>query len=310
MDKETRDRIWKDEYGRWLNYYKKEWPEYDGHLKLCRADAVELQKHVTAIVELLDKNEIWLGNSMKRADDISIQLRQDDKKTVRDVVLYGKDTCGHTLLLESTPEEIEARARSMADFEVECRERKEREAEEAAEKEAKDKAEAEAYWKAHPEYGQHQDGLDADAKEVLKLDAARKNKKNGVAEWTEQISEELDDDANSAKFEACANALPDNMKRTATDWIYSCQSFCEAMNEGLTGFGLYAQNSDRTLKHRKMMEAFRLEGNEWAENITKQYDFACEYDQKKDVYKMKDYSDALGKLAYALSKAHEAKNRP
>lgn len=305
MDKETRDRIWKDEYEHWLTFYKKQWSEYDSHLKLCYADAVELQKHVTAIVELLDKNKIWLGNSMKRTDNISIRLGQEDKKTIEDVVLYGKDTCGHTLMLEPLPEEIEAKARSMADFEVECREHKEHEAEEAAKKEAKDKAEAEAYWKAHPEYGQHQDGLDVDARNVLEQYAALKNKENSVESWTEQVTKELDDKSNYEKFDAIWSQLPNKMRNAIYDWLSSCQSFCTAMNEGLSGFGLYAHNSDRALKHEKMFKLFKTTDNAYAESITKQYDFACTYDLKTDSYTMNDFDEACRKLAYALSEALE-----
>ncbi len=306
MDKETCDRIWKDEYEQWLAFYKKQWPEYDSHLKLCHADAVELQKHVTAIVELLDKNKIWLGNSMKRADNISISLKQEDKKTIQDVVLYEKDTCGHTLLLESLPEEIEAAARSMADFQLWYRERKEQEAEEAAEKEAKDKAEAEAYWKAHPEYGQHQDGLDADAKDMPKQQATLDSKENSVETWTEQVIEELDDKSNYDKFDAIWSQLSNSMRNAIYDWLSSCQAFCTAMNEGLSGFGLYAQNSDRALKHEKMFKLFKTTGNAYAESITKQYDFACTYDTKTDSYLMNDFDEACRKLAYALAEALKA----
>ena len=304
MDDAKRDRVWNDEYETWLKHFKKEYAEYDHHLKLCYEDRLELQKHVDAIVSLLKARKIWLGNSTRSADFIDIRLNEDDHTTLNEVVLSARSTCGHTLLLEKSPEEIEARAREMADFEVARLERIEREEEEEKAKEAKDKAEAEAYWKAHPEYGQHQNGLESHKKEVEEQHIGWMTKKEGVHAWTNGLIKKLDDESSCSEFDKCWNELTESMKETIIRWLASCVSFCESMNEGLSGFGLYAQNSDRTLKHRKMFEAFKLEGNDYADSITKQYDFACEYDFKTETYKPKDFDKACRKVAYAL---HEAK---
>ena len=79
----------------------------------------------------------------------------------------------------------------------------------------------------------------------------------------------------------------------------------EAQNRGMTGFGLYHQNEMRASAHEELLEAFGLTGNEYAEDITKSYDFSDDYDYKTQTYKHLPEYTVVNLLAFALVNARK-----
>lgn len=319
MDKARRDRIYQDEYESWKRHYERQYAEYDSHLKLDYAARIELQKHVDAITELLAKHEIWISNTMKKPTFIDLRLK-DDCKTLESVILSRRDSCGHSMFMELSEEEIDRKAKEMAEFEVERAEREEKEAREAKEEEAKAVKEANEYWKNHPEYGQHQHGIPGSAeleewkRQEKEHQAELEQIKNGNAEqvlvgtWTTDMCTRLEKAAEDGAegVGGSFSSLGKEQQDAIDDYIVYCQAFCDSMNMGLSGAGLYAQDQNRSVAHRRMMRLLGAEGNEYAESITKQFDFACTYDPRSGKYANRDVGVACRLMAWALEEAKAA----
>lgn len=333
MDKAKRDRIYQDEYESWKRHYERQYAEYDSHLKLDYAARMELQKHVDAITELLAKHEIWISNTMKKPTFIDLRLK-DDCKTLESVILSRRDSCGHSMFVELSEEEIDLKAKEMAEFEVERAEREERETKEALEEEARRIKEANEHWERHPEYGQHQHGIPGSEKfekfeeqnrqkeEEHKAELERIKDDNAeqvlVGTWTQEMCVRLEEMAKQAiRRDGSATWLEDSYhsfcmlekdQRDAIDeYIAACQMFCESMNMGLSDGGLYSQNQIRATAHRKMMKLMGVDGNEYAESITKQFDFACVYELNSGKYVNRDKDLAHDLMARALREAKDMK---
>ena len=328
MDKAKRDSIYMDEYYSWKRHYEKQYSEYDSHLKLDYAARIELQKHVDAITELLAKHEIWISNTMKKPTWIDLRLK-DDCKTLESVILSRRDSCGHSMFMEMSEEEIDQKAKEMAEFEVERASREERETKEALDKEACRIKEANEYWEQHPEYGQHQHGIPGSEKfeewtrrkeEERKAELEQIRDDNTeqvlVGTWTQEMCIRLEEMVKQAvKRDGSATWLEDSYhsfcmlekdQRDAIDeYIATCQMFCESMNMGLSGGGLYSQNQTRATAHRKMMKLMGVDGNEYAESITKQFDFACVYELNSGKYVNRDKDLAHDLMAWALREAKD-----
>ena len=88
-------------------------------------------------------------------------------------------------------------------------------------------------------------------------------------------------------------------------YIDECQAFSNAMNEGLTGLGLYSFNESRANAHENMLETFGLENDYAARSATKDFDFTDTYDYKTRKYRHRPYADAENYLAYALVKCRQ-----
>lgn len=101
------------------------------------------------------------------------------------------------------------------------------------------------------------------------------------------------------------DSLDNNGQSLVDTYIDSCREFSEAMNEGLTGLGLYPFNERRANAHESMLEAFGLENDYAARSATKDFDFTDTYDYKTRKYRHRPYADAENYLAYALVKCRQ-----
>lgn len=88
-------------------------------------------------------------------------------------------------------------------------------------------------------------------------------------------------------------------------YVDECQAFSNAMNEGLTGLGLYSFNESRANAHEDMLETFGLENDYAARSATKDFDFTDTYDVKTRKYRHRPYTDAENYLAYVLVKCRQ-----
>ena len=101
------------------------------------------------------------------------------------------------------------------------------------------------------------------------------------------------------------NSLTGEGQAVIDKYIDECQAFSDAMNEGLTGLGLYSFNESRANAHESMLEAFGLENDYAARSATKDFDFTDTYDYKTRKYRHRPYADAENYLAYALVKCRQ-----
>ena len=95
---------------------------------------------------------------------------------------------------------------------------------------------------------------------------------------TEDFVEKIIDDLEMAAhgrnhgFPRLYDTLDSDVQKLVDEYILQCQRFSDAMNEGLTGVGLYTFNSSRSDAHYKMLEAFGLEHDDAALRVTKEFD--------------------------------------
>lgn len=101
------------------------------------------------------------------------------------------------------------------------------------------------------------------------------------------------------------NSLDGEGQAVIDKYVDECQAFSNAMNEGLTGLGLYSFNERRANAHESMLEAFGLENDYAARSATKDFDFTDTYDYKTRKYRHRPYADAENYLAYVLVKCRQ-----
>lgn len=201
-------------------------------------------------------------------------------------------------MFEKTPEEIEAAARRGAQDDVEQAEWKEKQEAEEAEKKRKEEEE----WKAKQKTTKHDLEVkmaEEEAREKTEL------KRKTMRTWHSATEKLLDDIRRGSEHWYAEENLTEAELNAVKKYAAALLAFTEAQNKGMSGFGLYHQNEMRAAAHEELLEAFDLTGNEYAEDITKSYDFSDDYDCNTQTYKHLPEDTIVNLLGFALIQARD-----
>lgn len=306
---EKKKAVYQEYYREHLDHLSKEYERYEENAKVPYKVRLDIEAHLHAIMEILKKNHIWMSDSYIKKNkcegtDISellIKFAGPGSCKVRDILFSNPDSCWCTLLREKTKEEMMVAADGLARTDAEFDERRAREvAELEQERRKKEKREAEAEKKENERRKRLRaevESWQSDRKKFLDHLNSELNKFDILHKPSE-----LDGFDESA-------LLTKNQYAAVKRYVEECFRFSDAMNEGLSGFGLYTFNNDRTNAHENMLDQFDVGYSDLVREATKTYDFCDDYDVKTQKYKHKDIDDAIKMLAYVLVKAIEHENK-
>jgi hypothetical protein len=304
MTEAKKKAIYDKGYAHWLNYYKNEFKEYCSYSKLPIEAKQKVIEYIKAIFDVMKKCGVCMypENVKEPMDDIaSIMLKfgvDGDPESIDDFMISSKTSCWRTVMFEKTPEEIEAAARRGAQHDVEHAEWKEKQEVEEAEKKRKEEEE----WKARQKIIEH--NLEAEIAEE-KARAKLELKRNTMRAWHSATEKLLDDIRCGSKHWYAEEHLTEAELKAVKKYAATLFAFTEAQNKGMTGIGLYHQNEMRAAAHEELLEVFGLTSNEYAEDITKSYDFSDDYDHNTQTYKHLPEDTVVNLLAFALIDARK-----
>ena len=304
MTEAEKKAIYDKGYAHWLKYYKNEFKDYCECSKLPVAAKQKVIEHIKAIFSVMKECGVCMypENVKEPMDDVaSIMLTFGTPgcpESVDDFMISSKTSCWRTVMFEKTPEEIEAAAKKGAQQDVEYAEWKEKQEAEEAEKKRKEEEE----WKAHQKTAEHdveaeKDEADARAKTELKRKTMRA--------WHSATEKLLDDIRCGSEHWYAEEHLTESELKAVKKYANALFAFTEAQNKGLSGFSLYHQNEMRAAAHEELLEAFGLVNNEYAEDITKSYDFSDDYDCKTQTYTHLPEDVVINLISFALIRSRE-----
>lgn len=304
MTETEKKAIYDKGYAKWLNYYKNEFKDYCSCSKLPIEAKQKVVEHIKAIFGVMKEYGVCMYPEKVKEpmeDVASIMLQfgtSGDPESIDDFMISTKTSCWRTVMFEKTPEEIEATARKSAQQDVEHAEWKEKQEAEEAEKKRREEEE----WKARQKITEH----DLEAKRTeeearVKLELKRKTMKA----WHSATEKLLDDIRCGSEHWYAEEHLTEAELKAVKKYAATLLAFTEAQNKGMTGFGLYHQNEMRATAHEELLEVFGLTGNEYAEDITKSYDFSDDYDCNTQTYKHLPEDTVINLLAFALIDARK-----
>ena len=309
MTKAEKKAIYDNGYARWLRYYKNEFKNYCECSRLPVAAKQKVVEHIKAIFGVMKECGVCMypENVKEPMEDVASVILQfgtsGDPDSIDDFMISTKTSCWRTVMFEKTPEEIEAAAQKSAQWDVEQAEWKEKQEAEEAEKKRKDEEE----WKARRKTIERD--VEAErAEEEARAKAELKRKT--MRAWRSATEKLLDDIRVGTEHWYAEDNLSEAELRAAKKYAAALFAFTEAQNRGMTGFGLYHQNEMRASAHEELLEAFGLTGNEYAEDITKSYDFSDDYDCKTQTYKHLPEDTVVNLLGYALVQARDMTSKP
>lgn len=304
MTKAEKKAIYDRGYAKWLKFYRNEFEEYCSCSKLPVAAKQKVIEHIKAIFDVMKECGVCMYPEKVREpmeDVASIMLQfgtSGDPESIDDFMISTKTSCWRTVMFEKTPEEIEAAARKSAQHDVEHAEWKEKQEAEEAEKKRKEEEE----WKARQNTTKHD--LEAKmAEEEVRAETELKRKT--MRAWHSATEKLLDDIRVGAEHWYAEEHLTETELKAVKKYAAALFAFTEAQNKGMTGFGLYHQNETRASAHEELLKAFSLVGNEYAEDITKSYDFSDDYDHKTQTYRHLPEDTVVNLLGYALVQARD-----
>lgn len=304
MTEAEKKAIYDKGYAHWLKYYKDEFKEYCSCSKLPVGAKRKVVEHIKAIFGVMKECGVCMYPEKVKEpmeDVASVMLQfgtSGDPESIDDFMISTKTSCWRTVMFEKTPEEIEAAARKSAQWDVECAEWKEKQEAEEAEKKRKEEEE----WKARQKTIEH--NVEAERAE----EEARKKaelKRKTMRAWHSATEKLLDDIRVGAEHWYAEENLSEAELKAVKKYAAALLAFTEAQNKGLSGFGLYHQNEIRAAAHEELLKVFNLVGNEYAEDITKSYDFSDDYDCNTQTYKHLPEDTVVNLLGYALVQARD-----
>ena len=291
-------------YAHWLKYYKNEFKDYCECSKLPVEAKQKVIAHIKAIFGIMKDCGVCMypENVKEPMDDVaSIMLKfgtPGSPESIYDFMISSKTSCWRTVMFEKTPEEIEAAARRGAQDDVEQAEWKEKQEAEEAEKKRKEEEE----WKARQKTIKHDveaERAEADARAKFEL------KRKTMRAWHSATEKLLDDIRCGSEHWYAEENLTEAELKAVKKYAAALLAFTEAQNKGMTGIGLYHQNEMRAAAHEELLEVFGLTGNEYAEDITKSYDFSDDYDCNTQTYKHLPEDTVVNLLGFALIQARD-----
>lgn len=291
-------------YAHWLKYYKNEFKEYCSCSKLPVAAKRKVVEHIKAIFGVMKECGVCMYPEKVKEpmeDVASVMLRfgtSGDPESIDDFMISTKTSCWRTVMFEKTPEEIEAAARKSAQHDVEHAEWKEKQDAEEAEKKRKEEEERKAR--------QNTTKCDLEARRAEEEARAETElKRKTMRAWHSATEKLLDDIRVGVEHWYAEEHLTEAELKAVKKYAAALFAFTEAQNKEMTGFGLYHQNEMRASAHEELLEAFGLSGNEYAEDITKSYDFSDDYDCKTQTYRHLPEDTVMNLLGYALVQARD-----
>lgn len=304
MTEVEKKAIYDKGYAHWLKYYKNEFKNYCDESKLPVAAKRKVIEHIKAIFGIMKECGVCMYPEKVKEpmEDVASVMLQfgtpGDPESIDDFMISTKTSCWRTVMFEKTPEEIEAAARSSARWDVEQAEWKEKQEAEEAEKKRREEEE----WKARRKTLEHDveaERAEADARAKLEL------KRKTMRAWHSATEKRLDDIRCGSEHWYAEDNLTEAELKAVKKYAATLLAFTEAQNKGMTGIGLYHQNEMRAAAHEKLLEVFGLTGNEYAEDITKSYDFSDDYDCNTQTYKHLPEDTVVNLLGYALVQARD-----
>lgn len=304
MTKAEKKAVYDKSYAHWLEYYKNEFKDYCECSKLPVEAKQKVIEHIKAIFGVMKECGVCMYPEKVKEpmEDVASVMLQfgtpGDPESIYDFMISTKTSCWRTVMFEKTPEEIEAAARSGAEMEVERAEWKEKQEAEEAEKRRKE----EEAWKARRKTTKRD--LEARrAEEEARAKAELKRKTMGA--WRSATEKLLDEIRVGAEHWYAEEHLTEAELKAVKKYAATLFAFTEAQNKGMTGLGLYHQNETRAAAHEELLKAFSLAGNEYAEDITKSYDFSDDYDCNTQTYRHLPEDVVANLLGYALVQARD-----
>lgn len=291
-------------YAHWLKYYKNEFKDYCECSKLPIEAKQKVVGHIKAIFGVMKECGVCMypENVKEPMEDVASVMLQfgtpGDPESIYDFMISTKTSCWRTVMFEKTPEEIEAAARSGAETEVERAEWKEKQEAEEAEKKRKEEEERKARRKA-AEHDVEAERAEEEARAKAEL------RRKTMRAWRSATEKLLDDIRRGSERWYADDHLTKAELKAVKKYAATLFAFTEAQNRGMTGLGLYHQNETRAAAHEKLLEAFGLSGNEYAEDITKSYDFSDDYDVSTQTYRHLPEDVVVNLLGFALVQARD-----
>jgi len=304
MTETEKKELYDKGYAHWLKYYKNEFEEYCSCSKLPVAAKRKVVKHIKAIFGVMKECGVCMypENVKEPMEDVaSVMLHfgtPGDPESIDDFMISTKTSCWRTVMFEKTPEEIEAAARKSAQHDVEHAEWKEKQEAEEAEKKRREEEGRKARRKT---IERDVEAERAEEEARIKTEIKRKTMKV----WHSATEKRLDDIRCGSEHWYADDHLTGTELKAVKKYAAALFAFTEAQNKGMTGLGLYHQNEMRATAHEELLEAFSLVGNEYAEDITKSYDFSDDYDHKTQTYKHLPEDTVVNLLGYALIQARD-----
>ena len=304
MTEAEKKAIYDKGYAHWLKYYKNEFKDYCECSKLPVEAKQKVIEHIKAIFDIMKECGVCMypENVKEPMEDVASIMLQfgtpGNPESIYDFMISSKTSCWRTVMFEKTPEEIEAAARSSAKMDVEQAEWKEKQEAEEAEKKRKEEEE----WKARQKTIKHDvevERAEADARAKAEL------KRKTMRAWHSATEKLLDDIRVGADHWYAEENLTEAELKAVKKYAATLFAFTEAQNKGLSGFSLYHQNEMRAAAHEELLEVFGLTGDEYAEDITKSYDFSDDYDCNTQTYKHLPEDIVVNLLGFALIQARD-----
>ena len=304
MTNAEKKAIYDKGYAHWLRYYKNEFKNYCECSKLPIEAKRKVIGHIKAIFGVMKECGVCMYPEKVKEpmeDVASIMLQfgtPGDPESINDFLISTRTSCWRTVMFEKTSEEIEAAARKAAHYDVEQAEWKEKQEAEEAEKKRREEEERKAWLKTI--------GHDVEAERAEEEARAKAEfKRKTMRVWHSATEKLLDDIRCGSEHWYADDHLTEAELKAVKKYAAALFAFTEAQNKGMTGLGLYHQNETRSSAHEELLEAFGLTGNEYAEDITKSYDFSDDYDSKTQTYKHLPEDTVVNLLGYALVQARD-----
>ena len=304
MTEAEKKAVYDKGYTHWLKYYKNEFKEYCSYSKLPVGAKLKVIEHIKAIFGIMKECGVCMYPEKVKEpmeDIASIMLQfgtPGDPESIYDFMISSKTSCWRTVMFEKTPKEIEAAARRGAQDDVEQVEWKEKQEAEEAEKKRKEEEE----WKARRKTIER----DVEAKRAKEETREKTElKRKTMRAWHSATEKLLDDIRVGSDHWYAEENLTEAELKAVKKYAAALLAFTEAQNKGLSGFSLYHQNEMRAAAHEELLEVFGLTGNEYAEDITKSYDFSDDYDCNTQTYKHLPEDTIVNLLGYALIQARD-----
>ena len=304
MTKAEKKAIYNKGYIHWLKFYQNEFKDYCSESKIPVEAKRTIIEHIKAIFDVMKKCGVCMYPEKVKEpmDDVaSIMMKfgvEGDPESVDDFMICTRTSCWRTVMFEKSPEEIEAAARKNAQHDVEFAEWKEKQKIEEAEKKRKEEVQRGRRVESSK---QKIEAERAEEEARAKLELKRKT----MRAWHSAVEMLLDDIRCGSAHWYAEEHLTEAELKAVKKYAATLLAFTEAQNKGLTGIGLYHQNEMRAAAHEELLEVFGLTGNEYAEDITKSYDFSDDYDSFTQTYKHLPEDLVVNLLSFALIDARK-----
>ena len=233
--------------------------------------------------------------------------------------ISNRDTCWHCVILEPTEEEMERNWKRAAKIEVDYMERKIAENEARRKQELADKVEFVKRYGSEPRSGADKIRKELEAQGIF----VEPNKRTGVTisssdptpkpfvvkdpchEFAEQLRPMVNMKLKCSDGWFAEDHFCNEKIETIKTYVQRCFEFSDAMNEGLSGLGLYTFDTRRREAHEKMEEAFGIEDNRYARHVLKTLDFEDDYDTTSMKYVHNDFNRVVDTIAWTIQQCIE-----